>query len=59
MGITRRDFLMKVGQAGGYGAAFTMMQSLGLLPVMASAAATVRYTGSRSCRSWSHEEWHF
>jgi monoamine oxidase len=32
MGLTRRSFLMKVGQAGGYGAAFTMMQSLGLLP---------------------------
>src|SRR6201994_1344967 len=33
---------MRVGRAGGYGAAFTMMQSLGLLPVMASAAATVQ-----------------
>lgn len=32
MGVTRRQFLMRVGQAGGYGAAFTMMQSLGLLP---------------------------
>src|ERR1700678_839012 len=43
MGITRRDFLMKVGQAGGYTAAFTMMQSLGLLPVTASAAPTVKH----------------
>ncbi|MGC2403060.1 MAG: FAD-dependent oxidoreductase [Acidobacteriaceae bacterium] len=43
MGLSRRDFLMKVGQAGGYGAAFTMMQSLGLLPVMASSAATVEH----------------
>ena len=43
MGLTRRDFLMKVGQAGGYSAAFTMMQSLGLLPVMASAAPTVKH----------------
>ncbi len=43
MGLSRRDFLMRVGQAGGYGAAFTMMQSLGLLPVMASAAPTVEY----------------
>jgi len=34
---------MRVGRAGGYGAAFTMMQSLGLLPVMASAAATVEH----------------
>ena len=41
MGLTRRDFLMRVGQAGGYSAAFTMMQSLGLLPVMASAASTI------------------
>src|ERR1700729_443516 len=41
MGLSRRDFLTRVGQAGGYSAAFTMMQSLGLLPVTASAAATV------------------
>jgi monoamine oxidase len=41
MGLSRRDFLMRVGQAGGYSAAFTMMQSLGLLPITASAAATV------------------
>src|SRR6201996_9059271 len=40
MGLSRRDFLVRVGQAGGYSAAFTMMQSLGLLPVMASAAST-------------------
>jgi monoamine oxidase len=41
MGLSRRDFLLRVGQAGGYGAAFTMMQSLGLLPITTSAAATV------------------
>jgi monoamine oxidase len=41
MGLSRRDFLLKVGQAGGYGAAFTMMQSLGLLPMAASAASTI------------------
>ena len=41
MGLSRRDFLVRVGQAGGYSAAFTMMQSLGLLPVMASAASTI------------------
>ena len=41
MGFSRRDFLMRVGQAGGYGAAFTMMQSLGLLPVTASLASVV------------------
>ncbi len=41
MGLNRRDFLMRVGQAGGYGAAYTMMQSLGLLPVLKSSASTV------------------
>src|SRR5271163_633187 len=41
MGLSRRDFLMRVGQAGGYSAAFTMMQSLGLLPIAASAASTI------------------
>src|SRR5271155_2323936 len=30
---TRRDFLMRVGQAGGYSAAFATMQSLGLMPM--------------------------
>ena len=33
MSLTRRQFLMRVGQAGGYGAAFSMMQTLGLLAV--------------------------
>ncbi|QNI36221.1 flavin monoamine oxidase family protein [Edaphobacter albus] len=41
MGITRRDFLMRVGQAGGYSAAFTTMQSLGLLPMKALAAEPI------------------
>ncbi|MDT7810994.1 MAG: monoamine oxidase, partial [Acidobacteriaceae bacterium] len=31
MALTRRQFLNRVGQAGGYGATFTMMRSLGLL----------------------------
>jgi monoamine oxidase len=31
MGITRRDFLMRVGQAGGYSAAFLTMHGLGLV----------------------------
>lgn len=35
MGISRRDFLMRVGQAGGYSAAFVTMQSLGLMPMKA------------------------
>ena len=33
MGLTRRQFLMRVGHAGGYSAAFVMMQSLGLLAI--------------------------
>ena len=37
MGFTRRDFLMRVGQAGGYGAAFLTMQGMGLMPMHAAA----------------------
>jgi monoamine oxidase len=36
MGITRRDFLTRVGQAGGYSAAFLTMQSLGLIEASAA-----------------------
>ena len=32
MGVTRRDFLTRVGQMGGYTAAFSAMQTLGLIP---------------------------
>ncbi len=42
MGCTRRDFLMRVGQAGGYGAAFATMQSLGLLPMKGALAEPIR-----------------
>src|SRR5712664_1289263 len=38
MAFTRRDFLTGVGQAGGYGATFLLMQSLGLLPPPAARA---------------------
>ena len=38
MGFSRRDFLMRVGQAGGYSAAFATMQSMGMMPLMAEAA---------------------
>jgi len=41
MALTRREFLMRTGSAGGYSAAFLMMQSLGLMPVAASAASVV------------------
>ena len=37
MALSRREFLMRVGQAGGYSAAFLTMQSLGIAPVVASA----------------------
>ena len=39
---TRRNFLMQVGRAGGFGATYLIMQSLGLLPVPASEASTLR-----------------
>src|SRR4051812_28953787 len=38
MSFTRRQFLTRVGQAGGYGATFVLMQSLGLLPIPEVAA---------------------
>ncbi len=38
MSLTRREFLTRVGQAGGYGATFVLMQSLGLLPIAETAA---------------------
>lgn len=39
MAATRRDFLMRVAGAGGYSAAFVTLQSLGLMPLAASAAS--------------------
>lgn len=33
MGISRREFLARVGQAGGYSAAFVAMQHMGLMPM--------------------------
>jgi len=41
MGISRRDFITRVGQAGGYSAAFAVMQNLGLLPVAASTVKEI------------------
>jgi monoamine oxidase len=38
MATTRRDFLTRVGQAGGFSAAFVTMQSLGLMPLRAEPA---------------------
>ncbi len=41
MSMTRRNFLMRVGQAGGYSAAFTTMQSLGLMPMKTTFAEPI------------------
>ncbi len=41
MSISRRNFLMRVGQAGGFSAAFTTMQSLGLMPMAATLAEPI------------------
>jgi len=41
MAITRRDFLTRVGQAGGYTAAFATMQSLGMMPMTATAQTKI------------------
>jgi monoamine oxidase len=41
MGISRRNFLMRVGQAGGYSAAFVAMQGMGLMPERASFAESL------------------
>jgi len=38
---SRRMFLTQVGHAGGFGAAYVMMQSLGLLAIPAAQASTV------------------
>jgi monoamine oxidase len=42
MGISRRNFLMRVGQAGGYQAAFATMQSLGLIPMKGALAEPIQ-----------------
>ncbi len=38
MTVSRREFLNRVGRAGGYSAAFLMMQGLGLMPATAERA---------------------
>jgi monoamine oxidase len=42
MGISRRNFLMRVGQVGGYSAAFATMQSLGMVPMKGAQAETIQ-----------------
>ena len=46
MGFTRRDFLTRVGQAGGYSAAFLAMQGLGLVEAEAAPAPVAAAPGS-------------
>ena len=41
MGLTRRDFLTRVGQAGGYSAAFLAMQGLNIMDVSASTSEPI------------------
>ena len=41
MGISRRNFLHRVGATGGYGAAYTAMMALGLLPTAAASQVPV------------------
>jgi len=41
MPLTRRNFLTRVGQAGGFGAAYMTMQTLGLIPTATSEAETL------------------
>jgi len=41
MSVTRREFLQRVGQAGGYRAVFASMQALGLMPGLTASASTV------------------
>jgi len=51
MSLTRRQFLTRVGQAGGYGATFILMQSLGLLPITETAAeSTLRLVDGKGKR---------
>src|SRR3982074_899522 len=42
MGISRRAFLTRIGQAGGYSAAFATMQSLSLIPIKGALAEPIR-----------------
>ena len=42
MSVTRRDFLTRVGQLGGYSATFATMQAMGLLPMKAEAPVEMR-----------------
>src|ERR1700744_2958529 len=42
MAISRRDFLTRVGQVGGFGAAFATLQSRGLMPIKGEQVAPIQ-----------------
>jgi monoamine oxidase len=42
MALTRRDFLMRTGIAGGFSAAFLIMQAMGLMPIAPSLASVIK-----------------
>ena len=42
MAVSRRDFLSRVGQAGGFSAAFLTMQSIGIMPAKAEMAVPLQ-----------------
>jgi len=46
MALSRRDFLSRVGQAGGYSAAFATMQAMGLLPMQGAHAEPIQATAT-------------
>ena len=50
MSLTRRQFLTRVGQAGGFGATYVLMQSLGLLPAPDAVADTLRLVDGKGAR---------
>src|SRR5260370_39728501 len=42
MVVSRRSFLTRIGQVGGYSAAFATMQSLGLMPIKGEQVAPIQ-----------------
>ena len=52
MSLTRRQFLTRVGQAGGFGATYVLMQSLGLLPAPEAVARHALALLTAKARAW-------
>jgi monoamine oxidase len=50
MSLTRRQFLMRSGQAGGYGTAYVLMQSLGLLAIPEAEAQSLSSVDGKGTR---------